>query len=379
MPSRPMRVAHVIQNLNYGGMERVLHHLASQHASAGMDIHVVVLQYLGAFAEDLHAGVTLHHVPPMPAWSLLYPRALADRLAAIAPDIVHSHSGVWLKAARAARMARVPFHVHTEHGRPLPIPIADRCLDHLASKGTSVAVAVSEPLQLALQASVVHRRCGVWMIQNGVDTDRFRPSQAGREVRQSLGLPSSAHVIGSVGRLEPVKNYGLAIEALSQLHGRVAGGALPHLVLVGDGQDRPLLEDKAYSAGVAPYVHMLGWRADADQIYPAFDLFTLTSRSEGTSVSLLEAMSSGVCPVVTDVGGNRAVLGEALAGQLVPDNDVAALAAAWEVALANPTHRDALAQTAMHRAREKYSLTAMVSGYSDLYASLASSSSWHKA
>ena len=83
----------------------------------------------------------------------------------------------------------------------------------------------------------------------------------------------------------------------------------------------------------------LGWRDDAHRLYHAFDIFTLPSRSEGTSISLLEAMAAEVCPVVTDVGGNRAVLGPELAPLLVPDNDATALATTWARQLDDVTGR----------------------------------------
>src|SRR5438093_10224690 len=80
-------------------------------------------------------------------------------------------------------------------------------------------------------------------------------------------------------------------------------------------------------------VRLFGWRDDVERLLTGFDVFTLASRSEGTSVSLLEAMSAGVCPVVTDVGGNRSVLGSELHHRLVPSGDPEALAAAWVAAL----------------------------------------------
>src|SRR5512144_1390375 len=117
---RPVRVAHLIQNLNYGGMERVLHSLAQRRPAHGFEVHIVVLQYLGRFAEGLEGTVRFHQLPPMSRISLLYPRPLIALLGRIAPDLVHSHTGVWLKAARSARAAGVKAVVHTEHGRPDP-------------------------------------------------------------------------------------------------------------------------------------------------------------------------------------------------------------------------------------------------------------------
>ena len=102
----------------------------------------------------------------------------------------------------------------------------------------------------------------------------------------------------------------------------------------GDGSERTALEESAGHLGRhVRGLHLIGWRDDIHDLHRAFCLFTMSSRSEGTSVSLLEAMSAGLCPVVTDVGGNAAVLGRELAHRLVPGQDPAALADAWMDAL----------------------------------------------
>jgi glycosyltransferase involved in cell wall biosynthesis len=363
--SRPIRVAHVIQNLNYGGMERVLHNLARQLPPRGFEVHIVVLEYLGRFSEGLEGAATLHEVPRMSRLSLIRPGKLIDVLRRIGPDLVHSHTGVWFKAARAARAAGVPIVLHTEHGRPDPVPLADRWIDNLASRWTNATIAVSEPLAEVLRRQVVSNPGSVRVITNGVDTDRLRPPEDQTVLRASLGLPPSVPIIGSVGRLEPVKNYRLALHALALLG--VGAGAPPVLVLAGDGSERPALEALSRELGLEGRVRLLGWRDDADRLYGAFDLFTLTSRSEGTSISLLESMSTGVCPVVTDVGGNASVLGRELASLLVPSDDARALADAWRSLLNDPPRREALGRTARRRVGSDFSLAGMVDAHDLMY------------
>jgi glycosyltransferase involved in cell wall biosynthesis len=364
--ARTVRVAHIIQNLNYGGMERVLHSLAHRLPPQGFEVHIVVLQYLGRFAEGLEDTVTFHQVPAMSRLSLLRPGKLITMLRRIAPDLVHSHTGVWLKASRAARIAGVPVVVHTEHGRPDPVPLADRLIDNGASRLTDTVIAVSEALADVLRRQVVHDPSRVRVIENGVDTGRFRPPADRQALREELGIPTEALVLGTIGRLEPVKNYPLALRAFARL-GPETGAESPFLVLVGDGSQRVALEGLAGALGISSRVKFLGWRPDAERIYGAFDLFTLTSRSEGTSISLLEAMSTGVCPIVTDVGGNRAVLGGELEGLLVPDNDEAALAAAWQRCLANSAFRREMGGRARLRVSTVFSLERMVDLHAGLY------------
>jgi glycosyltransferase involved in cell wall biosynthesis len=351
-------------------MEQVLHNLAQGLPSAGFDVHVVVLEYLGRFAEGLEERVTFHQVPPMPRWSLLHPGALISTLRTIAPDVVHSHTGVWFKAARSARAAGVAAVVHTEHGRPDPVPLADRLIDNAASRWTDCVIAVSAPLAEVLRTQVVHDPSALEIITNGVDVERFRPVEDKGAVRSSLNLPSDAPVIGSIGRLEPIKNYQLALRALARL-GEITGGAeRPALVLAGDGSERAGLAALARELGVYDQVNFLGWRNDPDRLYRCFDVFTLPSLSEGTSISLLESMSSGVCPAVTDVGGNRAALGPDLSSLLVASNDVEGLAKLWQRLLSDPAARMQMARLARKRVVEHFSAHLMVERHVTLYREL---------
>lgn len=370
VPEAPrLRIAHVIQNLNYGGMERVIHSLARRLPRLGFEIHILVLEYFGHFANGLEGAATLHQVPPMSALSLIRPTELTAVLRSIAPDIVHTHSGLWLKGVRAARMARVPHTVHTDHGRPDPVPLSEQLIDRWASHSTDVVVAVSEPLAGVLRRSVVSDPSKVRVITNGVDLEPGHPDSDRTALRRELGIPDAAVVIGTIGRLEPIKNYGLAIRSFAQMPLPAQGAPAPWLLLAGDGSERAELESLATSLGVSDRVRFLGWRNDTALLYAAFDLFTLTSRSEGTSISLLEAMSSGLCPLVTDVGGNRAVLGPELAGLLVPE-DAAELAAVWGRYAQDAGLRAQMAGLARCRAETAFSVDRMVGQYAELYRQL---------
>ncbi len=118
---------------------------------------------------------------------------------------------------------------------------------------------------------------------------------------------------------------------------------------------------------MADRVHFLGWRDDVQELHAAFTVFTLASRSEGTSLGLLEAMSAGLCPVVTHVGGNAATLGGTLRHRLVPAERPDALATAWLDALADHSRRETDARAARARVEEAYHLDAMVRSYEALY------------
>lgn len=359
-----IRVLHVIQNLHYGGMERLLSDLMHRFDPTRFELHVMVLGFFGRFSEGLAEVATLHQAPPLEKWSLLWPRRLAGNIRSIAPDVVHTHSGVWYKGARAARAAGVPLLVHTDHGRPTHDPWLARFLHGRAARRTDVVIAVSDALRQRLEATVVPRGTRIVVVRNGVDTEQFVPGRSDG-IRAALGIPSEAVVLGSIGRLEAIKGYEVMVEAMAHLRSHCSPPAA--LVLAGDGSERSRLEARAESLGVANAVHFLGWRDDVHELLATFDLVTMSSHSEGTSVSLLEAMSTGLCPIVTDVGGNRVVLGPDLAHRLVPPADPATLAAAWAHAIEDVAARVRDGSAARERVIAEFSLDAMVRAYEGIY------------
>lgn len=362
-----VRVLHVIQNLNYGGMERVLSDLVLRCSKTRFDIHVLCLTYFGRFATGLASAASMHLADPQPRYSMIWPGPLVRQIRRIRPDVVHSHSGVWWKASLAARLAGVPRLVHTDHGRGRPDPWQARLVDGMAARRTDTVVAVSDPLAGQLHEGLKIPRRKLLVIPNGVDTDAYRPRQDTGEVRRELGIAADVPIIGSIGRLEPIKGYDIMIEAMGFMRRNWTGGPFPVLVIGGEGSHRPTLETLIDTHGLHDQVFLLGWRNDIHDLHSSFALFTMSSRSEGTSISLLEAMSAGLCPVVTQVGGNASVLGPKLAHRLAPPEDPAALAAYWQSALADADGRAREAGLARERVVESFGVDAMVRRYEEVY------------
>jgi glycosyltransferase involved in cell wall biosynthesis len=357
----------IVQNLNYGGAERLIFEMLRRSDQSGFESHVLILQYAGRFAAGLELHATVSIAEPMGSFSLLRPVSLARTIAAVRPDVVHTHSGVWYKAARAARMAGVPWLIHTDHGRAAPDPWLSRMMDGAASRHTDVVVAVSDAVAHLLRTTVVRWPERVRVIPNGVDVTTFLPERDDGALRGELGLAPNTPIIGSIGRLEPIKGYGVMVDAYAALRRTWQGDRPPILVVAGDGSERAALEQRAAAAGVADGVRWLGWRDDIHRLHAAFSLFSMSSHSEGTSVSLLEAMSAGLCPVVTDVGGNATVVGVSLRHRLVPPRDPDALAAAWGAAFRDAGALEADGRAARARVMESFTLDAMVHDYERLY------------
>jgi len=365
---RSIRVLHAIQNLNYGGMERLFADIVERLDPARFESHVYVVDYLGRFGAGLERFATLHHAPRQSRFSLLRPTAMARSIASIAPDVVHTHAGVWFKVARAARMAGVPRVVHTEHGRPSPDPWLHRMVGRLAAPRTDTVVAVSDVLADYLRREIVGGSSPVVTIANGVDTVAFAPRPAFDGVRNELGIPVDAPVVGSIGRLEQIKGYDVLIRAFALLLHEWPREPHPVLLIAGDGSKRPRLEALVGELGIGSQVRLPGWRDDVRDLHATFTLFAMSSRSEGTSVSLLEAMSAGLCPVVTRVGGNAAVLGPTLTHRIAPSDDPTSFCDSLRTALTDIATCQRDGETARLRVQEHFSLEAMVAAYAELYA-----------
>lgn len=364
-PRSPIRVLHVIQNLNYGGMERVLTDLVNALDPDSFESHVLPLQYVGRFGADLAPTAHVHQPPKQGRFSMVWPRALAATIRTVRPHVVHSHSGVWYKAARAARAAGVRRIVHTEHGRHVPDPAVARLVDRLAAGMTDVVVAVSPDLRPILVERVGVPTEKVVVIPNGVSR-RARSGSGNAPLRARLSIPDGAPIIASVGRLEPVKGFDVLMRAFAGLKGS-AGLEDAVLLVAGDGTQRATLEALAEQLGVEAHVRLPGWVDDVAEILDEAAVFALASHSEGTSISVLEAMAAGLCPVVTDVGGNAEVLGPDLSHRLVAPGDPRGFAEGLTDAIANPERRASDGRIAAQRVADHYGVARMAAAYADVY------------
>lgn len=364
------KILQVVLDLEAGGLERMVADLVRGIDRTRFEVELVALSYLGRYGEGLEQVAPVHACRSFPLVSLLWPRRLANLIRRIGPNVVHSHSGVWYKTARAARLAGVRRMIHTDHGRRhVPDYRRDRFFDRRSARRTDVVVAVSDPLARHLGDGLVDP-AKVVVIPNGVDARAFAPHPDDGALRAAWGIAPGRPVIVSIGRFDPIKRYDVMVDAFARLRAGHPGppDAGPVLVIAGEGPDDGLLRQRAVQLGLSDDVLKFpGWIRDVHALHAMATLFSLSSQSEGTSISLLEAMSAGVCPVVTDVGGNGAVLGGGLRHRLVRFGDAAALATAWQAALDDPEARARDAQAARRRVEESYSLDAMVRSYERLY------------
>lgn len=190
-----------------------------------------------------------------------------------------------------------------------------------------------------------------------------------RAVLASLaGLPSGAPLLMHIGSFAPEKNHLWLLDAFRRLR---EGGAAAHLILIGDGPLRPVVESRACELGLERCTHLLGSRADAQELVAGADLLVLPSLVEGLPGVVLEAAAQGVPAVANDVGGVHEAIRHGQTGLLVPPGNVDAFVSAAELLLADDTYRRAMGIRARQMVAEEYNLDDTVERYEALYRELA--------
>jgi sugar transferase (PEP-CTERM/EpsH1 system associated) len=362
---RPALIAHVIPTLRVAGLENVVARLTDQ-LRVGLR-HVVITPtgdgpMRARFPEDVPViAMAEQHRPDR--WNAL---RMARLFRSLRPDIVHSRNWSCVDAIIGARLAGVPIVIHSEHGREASDPEGRnrtrRIGRRLLAPMVSQFVTVSRDLARWLIEDIGVPGRKVLSICNGVDTRRFVPGER-RAARAALGLGSEHVVIGTVGRLDPVKDQAGLLKAFSQL----AEDPRALLLIVGDGPCRKDLEATVDALGLGRRVRLLGERNDVAAVLSAMDVFVLCSVGEGMSNTILEAMATGLPVVATRVGGNPELVTDGNTGFLVEARSPDALAASLRRYLEDPMLLAEHGRAARDHIEAEFSLERMVGGYERLY------------
>lgn len=364
-----MEIVHVVENLDRGGLERTVVDLIASQRDAGHECRVICLFKLGLLARELLAsGVRVDACGKRPGLDL---RALRRARALIrqSPDaVIHTHNAMaHYYAVLASLGLPVKCRINTRHGMGGRTRSGrQEWLYRQSLRGTDYAVAVCEAARQRFAADGMRPRRALLSVPNGIRLERFRPADdvARQSLVAELGLPTGSRIIGTVGRLQPVKDHALLLRAFAKVRVQVPEAAL---VIVGDGPLRAALEAQAEQAGLSDAVRFMGDRHDVPRLLTGMEVFALTSTSEGYSVALLEACASSLPIVATDVGGNREIVRHGVNGRLVPSGDAAAIATALIALLRGGEQAAAMGRAGYAWAQAEASFRTMAERYHGLY------------
>jgi glycosyltransferase involved in cell wall biosynthesis len=350
-------------------MESVIRGLAVGHHRRDHDVHVIGIVHQDPASHTWlngveAAGVTVHRVLVHPRRYLRERGLVREVLKRVRPDVVHTHGPRCdVVESGVARSLGIPV-VTTLHGSSL---LGGRqaileWLQHRALARFDGVIAVSRRIADGLEKTAVRRDRVHFLPNASVPTvDRLSPENA----RSELGIPAGTITIGWVARMIPVKacdNFLRAFAMCRELSVRAA--------IIGDGSERPMLEALAAELGIAQQVTFCGAREQAGRLFPAFDIFAMSSRSEGLPMTLLEAVAAGIPVVATSVGGIPDVVPNPTHALLVPPDDVPALGAAMRQMLEDPPAARRRADAALRRLNEEYGPEVWLDRHEKIYRSI---------
>ncbi|MGV3613415.1 MAG: glycosyltransferase family 4 protein [Fluviicola sp.] len=295
------------------------------------------------------------------------------------PDIVHTHAAkAGALGRKAAKACGVPVIVHTFHGhvfhsyfgkaKTLLYKIIERRLAKISTGIIAISPIQKEELSSTHGICPAHQ---IKVIPLGFDLLKFqdRLEEKRVETRKKWKLNEDEVAVAIVGRLAPIKNHGLFLDAIELVAKR---GVKARFFIVGDGQERTTIEQRAkeLESNYDLKIELTSWIKDIATFNAGMDIICLSSDNEGTPVSLIEAQASGVPVISTDVGGVKDILSEGETGFVVPKKNPEALSEKLQLLIENKEIRQKMSQNGWNFVRDQFHYTTLVKNMEDYYAEL---------
>ncbi|GAA4448293.1 glycosyltransferase [Novipirellula rosea] len=365
----PLRCLFVITSMPVGGAETLLVNLMRRMDPQVMIPEVVCLKEAGPLGEQIASEFKVHtHLLSSKYDLRVLPRLVHLMYRRWIDVVVTVGAGDKMFWGRvAAKIAGVPVIASALHSTGWPDGVGR--LNRRLTCITDAFIAVADSHGEFLTSFERFPASKVNVIRNGVDCDRFRGSATARQsLRNQLGIPSDAPVVGLVAALRSEKNHAMFLKTAAMIRDQNRDSRLgdTHWVLVGDGPERAAIEMLRDKLNLGSQVHLLGTRHDTPELVAGMDVFALTSLNEASPVSILESLACGVPVVATDVGSISESVIEGVTGHLVPSEDVSAMAAAVSRLLNDPAAARQMGENGRDRVVATGSLDSMVRGYESL-------------
>lgn len=354
----------VITSMPVGGAEVLLANLIRRMDRTRFAPHLICLKELDELGKQLASEIPCWHNLLRSKWDL----SILPRLAKIFRDnqataVITVGAGDKMFWGRlAAKHAKVPVVCSALHSTGWPDGVGK--LNRLLTRWTDAFIAVAKAHGEFLSTFEGFPASKVHVIPNGVDTQRFQPRPDTRRlVRRKLNIPESAPLVGIVAALRPEKNHGLLVRSAVRI---LTEQPECHFLVIGEGPERPRIEQQIADLGLQHRFHLLGNRHDTPNLLASLDVFALCSLNEANPVSILEALSTGIPVVSTNVGSIKETVIHGQTGFLLPSEDAVALASKICELLSSPQLLQRLGQNGRQHIERGWSLENMVSGYENL-------------
>ncbi|MCX7927266.1 MAG: glycosyltransferase [Candidatus Omnitrophica bacterium] len=364
---KKIHIMHIQESLEVGGMENGIVNLVNYLDKDLFSLSLCCLNKEGEFVKRVDKSrIKIFCLHQREGFSINLFDKIKKLILKEKVDIVHTHnyySGLY--GIIASKLAGTPVIIHGEHGTLVLSQLrrlwAMRFLSRLVDKFFVVSASLKK--ELISKISIPENKIDVLI--NGVDTEKFSPISYST-IRDELGISPETFVFGSVGRLVPIKNLRLLIEAKKKLDQEEVD---TKCIIIGDGPCKKELE--RYAQQIKTEIIFLGERNNMPLLYPIFDIFVLVSLSEGMSNTILEAMACGKPVIATHVGGNKEIVEENKTGFLIAPNDLDDLLTAIKKCINDRSLIKQLGQNARESVLKKFSLQSMIKAYERRYLEIA--------
>jgi sugar transferase (PEP-CTERM/EpsH1 system associated) len=367
---RPIRVLHLIQGLEVGGLENIVVSLLKGLCRERYQPSICCYDSLGSLTQSLDGTINIHYLKRKAGIDYMYPFKLASILKRENAQILHLHnSTAFFYGVIAGKIARVPAIVYTEHARDVFPNLKVRITDKILSFFTDRVTVVADYLKNNLIKYEWFNPSKIMTIYNGIDDSKFGIKSDSAEIKRELGIFRFNRIIGIVARLDPIKNHKNLIAAMQNVIKEFPDTVL---LTIGDGPFKDELKSFVMECKLEKHIMFLGTRDDIPRLLSIIDVFVICSSSEGLPLTLLEAMAAGKPIVATYVGGIPEIIEHDIDGLLIPPHNTEALSDAIMKLLRNTEKARLLGIMAKRKFEKNFSLSLMVKKYEEVYESLMS-------
>ncbi|MEP7702681.1 glycosyltransferase [Paraglaciecola sp. 25GB23A] len=360
-------VMHITYDMRIGGTEMVIKSIieGSDHSLLEMSIFCIESP-LGPFAAELlDAGIKIVKHARKPGFDLSLIKAIRQHIKQHKIDIVHCHQYTPYIYGVFAAMLTSTKVIFTEHGRFYPDSgtwkrkLINPILHRLTAATTSISAATKDALVIFENLP----REGIEVVYNGTAALHYDDNKIS-QLKKYYNITEQQLCLGTIARLDPIKNHRMMLESFKIV---LESGIDAKLLIVGDGEERVNIENTIITLGLKNNVILTGYEPKPQNLLAMMDIYLLSSLSEGTSITLLEAMSIGKPCIVTHAGGNPEIIDNNVVGLVTPNDDALAFA---EAIISLSSDRNLMAQfgvEAKKRFNNCFSLQKMNQAYQKLY------------
>ncbi|HED36472.1 MAG TPA: glycosyltransferase [Gammaproteobacteria bacterium] len=362
-----MNLLHVTFDMHIGGTEQVIKNLVEATDKSMFNLSILCLEApTGPFGEMLaEKGYQIDSIPRKEGFDLKLIYKIRKYIIEHNIDVLHCHQYTpWVYGALASILTGSKV-IFTEHGRFYPDRSSwkRKYINPFLVKLTDHITAISKATKQALVDYEYIPASKITVIYNGI-AELESDETASDRLRTKLSISADALILGTIARLDPIKNHRLLISAFAEIQRQHPSSIL---AIVGDGEMRSSLENQVKQLNISDNVVFTGFQANPVDYLQLMDIFLLPSLSEGTAMTLLEAMSLSKPCIVTAVGGNPEIVENKVNGLVTPSDDKDTLVTACDLLLEDRQLRKKLGGAGRAKFEEKFTVKSMIKNYQEIY------------